>query len=265
MPDGPPLKMYVSGHEPARTVIGIYSLILNGFRPSDVTLFGEHQWSATSREIFAELLPFCDFVSTSRVLDDLHGLAGPKLAQWAEAYWHVMKTCVALLQPPNAFCMMDDDVFILDTLEDALTVFKECDLVYCGDFDHDAKYASTWRIPQSATPPRQLNAGLYFARPSRQVAELAGHMLSCPPSSVPNYVWEQGLITWAYAEGSSSHLLSTQKYFYPLIDGLPGGFARYDYRTNPCGFTSIHFGGSTRKPNDALSLLLADDILMRRT
>ena len=59
--------------------------------------------------------------------------------------------------------------------------------------------------------------------------------------------------------------LPTQRYFYPLFDGMPGGFLEYDYRENPCGFASIHFGGmNDHKPDDRAMLYLAPAILGRR-
>ena len=55
--------------------------------------------------------------------------------------------------------------------------------------------------------------------------------------------------------------LSTQRYFYPLFDGLPGGILGYDYARNPCGFASVHFGGLVEKPGDTVALFLAPEIL----
>ena len=52
-PDGPALKLYGNGAAPARTIVALYSLILRGYRPSEVLLFGEHQWGGEARELFA--------------------------------------------------------------------------------------------------------------------------------------------------------------------------------------------------------------------
>jgi hypothetical protein len=41
-PEGPPLKVFTSGEAPARAVVAVYSLILNGYAPTEVILFGEH-------------------------------------------------------------------------------------------------------------------------------------------------------------------------------------------------------------------------------
>ena len=58
--------------------------------------------------------------------------------------------------------------------------------------------------------------------------------------------------------------LPTQRYFYPVFDGMPGGFLDYDYARNPCGFASVHFGGVSPKPADQAMLALAPDVLYRR-
>jgi len=60
---------------------------------------------------------------------------------------------------------------------------------------------------------------------------------------------------------ASSLELPSQRYFYPLLDGLPGGMLGYDYRNNPCGFATVHHGGLPEKPTDAVALWLAGDIL----
>jgi hypothetical protein len=257
-PEGPPLKMYLSGHEPVRSLVGLYSLVLNGFAPERVVLFGEHQWREEARTLVGELASFAHVVPTDRVLAQIERLAGTTLARWASQHWFVMKTCVALLHAPFEFCLMDDDVFVLDAMDDARRAFATHDLVYCGDYDHDLAYAAAWRIPHGA--PTRLNAGLYLARVRRPLDELAAQMLGCDPQRVASWVWEQGFLTWAFASGPW-HLLNVQRYFYPIIDGLPGGFSGYDYRANPCGFASIHFGGSYAKPDDSLALVLANDIL----
>jgi hypothetical protein len=40
-PNGPPIKIYTEGRTPVRTVVAIYSLILNGYVPSGVHLFDD--------------------------------------------------------------------------------------------------------------------------------------------------------------------------------------------------------------------------------
>lgn len=260
-PDGPALKTYLQGTSPARTVVALYSLLLNGFSPAEVVLYGEDQWPAGTRDLFAELLPFARVVPTGDVLDGLADQGWQQLARWAERHWFVMKAVVALLHGPEQFAMMDDDVFVLGPMADAVRLAQHHDLVYCADFNHSDWYASAWMTPSWATPPTRLNAGLYLARGVRPRVTLARHMLVCDPDRVPPYIWEQGFLTWAYADEARTVMLDERAYFYPLLDGLPGGFAGYDYAANPCGFTSIHFGGSYNKPDDPLSLLLAGDVL----
>jgi hypothetical protein len=73
-------------------------------------------------------------------------------------------------------------------------------------------------------------------------------------------LWEQGFFAALFA-GDPTLELPTQRYFYPLFDGLPGGIMDYDYASNPCGFASVHFGGLVEKPGDTAALALAAEIL----
>jgi hypothetical protein len=75
-------------------------------------------------------------------------------------------------------------------------------------------------------------------------------------------VWEQGLIAVLFADVPTRQL-PTARYFYPVWDGMPGGFLEYDYARNPCGFASVHFGGVRPKPGDRAALALATDVLGR--
>jgi hypothetical protein len=57
--------------------------------------------------------------------------------------------------------------------------------------------------------------------------------------------------------------LPTQRYFVPFFDGLPGGLQGYDWRTNPCEFACVHFGGPAPKPGDLEAGSLFHEILGR--
>jgi len=54
--------------------------------------------------------------------------------------WWVMKTCAAFFSDPREFCMMDDDVFVLDSVVVALGAFATADLVCQADLDHGDAY-----------------------------------------------------------------------------------------------------------------------------
>ena len=60
-----------------------------------------------------------------------------------------------------------------------------------------------------------------------------------------------------------SFALPSQRYFFPLFDGLPGGTLGYDYARNPCDFAGVHFAGLSEKPSDAVTLQLLPQILDR--
>src|SRR5260370_18275317 len=134
-PDGPPLKIFTDGRTPIRTIAAIYSMILNGYAPSAVYLFGEHQWDERARHLFAVMLPFAQTVRTHQVVARLQALGGFRLANLAQQHWFVMKTFICLLYPPEEFCHMDDHVFILDRGDDGLDAFHTNDLLFSPDQD----------------------------------------------------------------------------------------------------------------------------------
>jgi hypothetical protein len=105
-PDGPPLKVFCSGNAPVRTAVGVLSMVLNGFAPAEVLLFGEYQWGPTSRRVFAEVLPFARVVPTGPVLERLGALGGDRLAGLARRSWNVMKTCVGPSTRPVALASL---------------------------------------------------------------------------------------------------------------------------------------------------------------
>jgi hypothetical protein len=265
-PNGPPLKMYFSGQSPIRSALAVYSMLLNGYAPSEVLIFGEYQWSDESRRCLAALLPFARIVPTAEVLRHIESAGQPRLMTMARDHWFVMKLCVGLLCPPDEFCFMDDDVFILDPIDEALRAFEKRDLVYAPDADYAETYMSAWRClgdHYAAIQTGAINTGLYCLRNSHDRRSIAENLMRVRVEALPGWMWEQGFMACEFA-GDSSYQLPSQRYFYPYFDGLPGGLPNYDYASNPCGFVSIHFGGLAEKPSDALSLALAPEILGRR-
>jgi hypothetical protein len=262
-PNGPPLKLYFGDTAPLRAVVAIYSLILNGYRPSGVFVFGDYQWSPATRLLVSELLPFANIVSTDDVLQHLSELGQSRLAKLALNCWGAMKLAVSLLYPPDEYCFMDDDVFVLDAVDDALDAFRGNNLVFSPDADYSATYAAVWGL-DGRNCIGKLNTGLYWLRNQKEQRDSASNLLRVPPNRVPVWQWEQGFLATRYAR-EAHHQLPWQRYFYPYFDGLPGGILGYDYATNPCGFATIHFGGLAEKPDDMTSLALAPSLLGRRT
>ncbi len=266
-PDGPPLKVYTSGAAPVRTILAIYSLVLNGYAPPVVHLFGDQDWPAHARDLFSALLPFAHIHPTEQVLAQLRSLGGSALAERAQRYWFVMKLCVSLLHPPDECCVMDDDVLVLDRVDDALDAFRTHDLVFAPDQDVGAGYCATWgpvfgQLGDLCTA--RYSAWLYWTRPVAGPRWLTTQALRVQPDLHPAYLWEQGFVALAYAKKNVVEL-SSQRYVFALYQGLPGGMLGYDYAHNPCGFASIHFGGLTEKPSDDVALQLAPAILGRRS
>lgn len=263
-PNGPPLKMYFGGSSPARSVLCLYSMVLNGYRPSAIHVFGDYQWSNEARQLFTELLPFAVIVPADKVRQQIAAVR-PQLAEIAFSHWQVMKLCVGLLCGPNEYCFMDDDMLIVGPLKDALESFKTRDLVYAPDADYSSDYSSIWDGNGTA---RQLstgniNTGLYWLRNKHKPAKIADRLLSVPAGSAPSWQWEQGFMATEFAR-DSTQALSMQRYFYPYFDGLPGGPTGYDYAGNPCGFASIHFGGLAEKLSEPGARTLAAQLLNRR-
>ena len=266
-PDGPPLKMYCRGATPVRTVVSLYSMILNGYAPSAVHLYGDYQWPAAARSLFATLLPFAQVNGIQEVSEEIRSVGGKALVDMARANWFVMKSCVSLLCGPGEFCLMDDDIFILDDVGDALSAFQDCDFVFAPDADSEEFYQNLWRGVFGHTtikPTASLNTGLYWLRLRRDRREIAELLLRGSGILHAAWAWEQGFFANLYADGAVFRL-PPQRFFYPYFDGLPGGVTGYDYALNPCGFASVHFGGPVNKPGDAVAELLAPQILRPKT
>ncbi|HEX5705844.1 MAG TPA: hypothetical protein VFX96_01010, partial [Pyrinomonadaceae bacterium] len=202
-PEGPPLKMYTNAAHPARVVVSLYSLVLNGYAPSKVLLYGDYQWSDAARALFAELLPFAEVVPSDDVRARLRELGGQRLTQAAHRYWFVMKTLVALVCPPEEFCLMDDDVFVLERMDDALEAFREHELVYTPDINHSDEYLQRWgwlhgRLGEPL-PTADFNAGLYLMRHRFDARQIARQTARVRPQYCTPYAWEQGYIANLFA------------------------------------------------------------------
>jgi hypothetical protein len=82
-------------------------------------LFGEHQWADEARSLFVRCMPFAEIIETSALRWAINEAGGNSLANLAMQAWWVMKTCVAFFSDPREFCMMDDDVFVLASVQGA--------------------------------------------------------------------------------------------------------------------------------------------------
>jgi hypothetical protein len=240
-------------------------MVLNGYT-NGVRLFGEGQWPQPSHDLFRELLPFAHVVSRNGALHHIRNFGGHGLVELSQKHWFVMKTFVALAIPPVESCLMDDGVFILDHLTDALEQFHHCDLVYTPDQDLGDGYVNTWRsllrrsgsIATNRLTQDSTGSGTY---PRLEQSRTPRFEPALPRGY--HFLWEQELIAVAYANQPTCELLN-QRYLFPLFDGLPGGLLGYDYAVNPCGFVSIHYGGLAEKPSDEVALQLFGAIVGRR-
>ena len=268
-PNGPVLKMLVQGDAPVRTILAVYSMILNGYRPAGIVLFGEHQWTDRARALFHQALPSAEIRPSAEILHSWSHLFGDEFADFAQSYWFAMKAGIALVCPPDDFCLMDDDVFVLDPVDDALESFVDCDAVFAPDTNHGDAYRSVWSgiigSLDAPLPTARMNTGLLWVRRAHDAAAIARWMLQNRSRvGIGAWAWEQGLFANLYAR-CKVRQLPPQRYLSPLWEGLPGGVLGYDYRNNPCGFAAIHFAGLGNKPSSAAAAFLAHQILGRHS
>lgn len=261
-PNGPPLKTYFAATHPVRAALAVHSLILNGYRPAGVQVFGDYQWSGEARRAVERLLPFADIVPTEHVIATVAAL-DRRVIPIARSVWSAMKICVTLFHPPFEYCFVDDDVFVLDRMDDALALFRRHDVVYQTDWNHDEAYRRVWNVDRAPLPTGNINTGVCFTRNRHDRAAQAARLLRNPPNGHPVWLWEQGFVATEFAD-EATVALPTQRYFYPIFDGLPGGIAGYDWSANPCGFATLHFGGLHHKPSEDEARAVARDILGRR-
>lgn len=262
-PNGPPLKTYFAAAHPVRSALCIYSLILNGYRPAAIQIFGDYQWDWNRRLAVEALLPFAHVVPLENVERTLNAV-DRRLVPLARSFWSAMKICVTLFHPPFEYCFLDDDIYILDPMTEALRQFRQFDFVYAPDWDRDETYRRIWspgRVEPFATG--NVNTGLYFLRNRRDRKAQAERLLRVPLDGHATWLWEQGFFAYEFAAEGVAVGLPTQQYFYPIFDGLPGGLRGYDWRGNPCGFVSTHFGGLQDKPSDRDARTLVREILDR--
>jgi hypothetical protein len=270
-PTGPPLKIFTDARHPIRTVISIYSMILNGYSPSKVYIYGGYQWKPFARHLLARFLPFASVVPLRQIRDQISQVAPSQLADIAKNNWLVMKACLTLFCDPPEFCMMDDDLFILESVAAAQELFREHDFVFVPEIDNTAHYRPIWSdaFPDvSLARTARLNGALCWLRMRKDRKAAADLMmrglgrLDGLPKVEAAWSWEQGFYAHLFANDAVLEL-PAQLYWYPFFCGLPGGMLGYDYANNPCGFTMVHFGGDVEKPTDGEALQLMPQILGR--
>jgi len=264
-PNGPPLKVYTHGRSMVRTAVAALSVVLNGYRPSEILLYGENDWPAEGRELVRRLMPWARVVREVDVISQIADGGSRRLTEWARRHWFVQKMCVAMFCQPREFCLIDDDIFILDSLDEMLAAFRDHDTVFVPDADYRVQYQATWLPSPDAPRMEQLGwfcAALYFARVRDDLRAMADAASRVDPAAVAAHYWEQGFIGSRFV-GRPSLRMPPERYLFAVFDGFPGGLLGYDWRANPCRYASVHFGGLHHKPSDAESLLVARDLLGR--
>lgn len=265
LPDGPPLKVFTDARDPMRTVISIYSMILNGYSPSQILLYGGYQWKPFVKTLLAQFLPFAVPIPLSGIHDQVARAASSSLVDVAKDHWYVMKTCVSLLCEPSEFCMMDDDLFVLESVSGAQALSRVREFVFVPENDNADLYRSIWgeefegrSMPNTA----RVNTALFWLNMRKDRTEVAARMVRGLNKLEHKWAWEQGFYAHLFA-GDDVQELPPASWWYPFFGGLPGGMMGYDYANNPCRFTMVHFGGDVDKPSDGEALQLMHQILGR--
>jgi hypothetical protein len=262
-PTGPPLKLFTDARNPIRTVISVYSMILNGYSPSAMMLFGDYQWKPFARSLLQQFFPFATVVSLAEIRDQVARVGSPDLVDAGMSHWYLMKSCVSLLCGPAEFCMMDDDLFILESLAGPQALSGTHDLVFVPEVDNEKLYGSIWgdEFPQTPlTRTARINTALYWLRMRKDRRRTADAMVRGLGKLDQKWAWEQGFYAHLFA-ADAVHELPGEAFWYPYFRGLPGGMMGYDYANNPCGFSMVHFGGDVPKPVDSEALQLMPQIL----
>jgi hypothetical protein len=265
-PNGPMLKVFTDAADPLRCVLSIYSLVLNGYRPAGIQIFGEQQWPERSAHVMRTLLPFADIVSLSRLERTLDAL-NPGLVPLTKRLWGAMKLCIGLFFPPYTYCYMDDDIIVLDRMDDALQLLDRHTLVSASDNEPVFRYTALQYPVRPEWPerpvPRNLSTGFYLIKNDGDLVAQSERAVNTPTDNHQSWIWEQGFFAWEFARASTA-VLPHQRYFVPLFDGLPGGIHGYDWYGNPCQFAWVHFGAMFEaKPGDDEAALWFQDVLRR--
>jgi len=85
-----------------------------------------------------------------------------------------MKACVGLLDGPEEFGLVDDDLFVLDPVDDALEAFGRHDLVFIPDCDHAREYHRTWGAVFRQSAGGALQRGALLVPPGRRPPAAGG-------------------------------------------------------------------------------------------
>src|ERR1044071_5970833 len=147
------------------------------------------------------LLWFADIVDNARVERALEEL-NPALGPLARSTWAAMKICVGLFVPPYQYCLVDDDIFVLDRIDDALRWHEEHALVYAADIDYSRRYRNIWCADDPDRPLLgTINTGFYLIRSSVDRRSQSERLLATPLplERHPAWMWEQGFFAWEFA------------------------------------------------------------------
>lgn len=103
-------------------------------------------------------------------------LRGLPLVDVLKRHWLVMKMCSTVLTDPDEYCLMDDDIFMVGSCQDALEALTDHDLVYAPDADYTDQYQDIWgsAFPQQRRLPRAVSCRPVLDS-SATVTTRAGH------------------------------------------------------------------------------------------
>ncbi len=209
-PNGPELWFFTDGESPHRALTAVYGIILNGYSPNGITLFGSHHWDDHARREFTALAPFATVAQSDLVFATIEQAMGRGLAAEARRRVEVERIAAPLVWPGGECCVAGDDVFVLNGVDDALRTAREHDLVIIADAETapDPPKAGLFR---SSRGLHKFPGSLYWVRrhvDSTRIAKVAA-LLSSDAAPWPDRVY--AMVALLYA-GRPTALLPADRY-----------------------------------------------------
>jgi SAM-dependent methyltransferase len=276
IPNGPPVAVYCDGNSPVRAAIAIYSLILNGYGPEKVALFGEHRWSEETKAFLQASLSFAEFPATESLRSAVRRAGGETLEGMIGGNDFGLRAAMALFVSNEEMCILEDDVVVLDGLDEGVNRLRTHDLVFAPAIDKGRQFRKRW--PTARKLPRPLatadfGGGLYWLRPVTHPGLIAQQILrlSMPSGGNPDRDWLNGLIALAYARhdiwklpeqlhiNTASALEATPKQLVQLRQTI----LSYDFQRNPSRLGSVCLAPPLQPLSDGEALAVAPFLFVR--
>jgi hypothetical protein len=276
IPNGPTVAVYSDGTSPVRTAIAIYSLVLNGYAPHSVKVFGEHRWSEGTKAFFQASLPFAEIPATEELRSAIRRAGDKALERMIAENDFGLRAAMALFVSNDEMCILEDDVVIIDGLDEGVNRLRTHDLVYAPANDKGRQFRMRWptvrKLP-TALIAADFGGGLYWLRPTSHPALIAEYILqlAVPSGGEPDSDWLNGLIALSYARYDVWKLPEHLHTNAATVSGdtheqqaqLREKLLSYDYQHNPMRLCSICLDSPLRPLSDREALALVPSLFAR--